>query len=197
MSAARRCRSPCGSRSANCAAGLRGFYVFVACIALGVGAIAGVNSVSRALTDGIAVEGRDHPRRRRRLLAHPPRGRAGGARLPAQRRARVGTVATMRAMVRRPDERRPGAGRAEGGGRHLSAWRNAGRRTASGDGAGAAGARRDGVYGALAAPELLDRLGVAGRRHASGSGTATLPDPRRHPHASRTGSRAASASGRA
>ncbi|WP_414832548.1 ABC transporter permease [Afifella sp. YEN Y35] len=38
--------------------GLAGFYVFLACIALGVAAIAGVNSVSRALTEGIAHEGR-------------------------------------------------------------------------------------------------------------------------------------------
>ena len=38
--------------------GLSGFYVFIACIALGVAAIAGVNSVSRALTEGISDEGR-------------------------------------------------------------------------------------------------------------------------------------------
>ncbi len=37
--------------------GLRGFYVFIACIALGVAAIAGVLSVSRALTDGISTQG--------------------------------------------------------------------------------------------------------------------------------------------
>lgn len=38
--------------------GLRGFGIFLACIALGVAAIAGVSSVSRALTDGLAREGR-------------------------------------------------------------------------------------------------------------------------------------------
>ncbi len=37
--------------------GLKGFYVFIACIALGVAAIAGVSSFSRALTEGIASEG--------------------------------------------------------------------------------------------------------------------------------------------
>lgn len=37
--------------------GLRGFYIFIACIALGVAAIAGVSSVSRALTEGISAEG--------------------------------------------------------------------------------------------------------------------------------------------
>ena len=39
-------------------AGLRGFAVFVACIALGVAAIAGVNSVARSLVSGIATQGR-------------------------------------------------------------------------------------------------------------------------------------------
>ncbi|HEY5609163.1 MAG TPA: ABC transporter permease, partial [Alphaproteobacteria bacterium] len=37
--------------------GLRGFYVFVGCIALGVMAIAGVGSFARSLTDGLAREG--------------------------------------------------------------------------------------------------------------------------------------------
>lgn len=38
--------------------GLRGFYVFIACIALGVLAIAGVGSVAASLTDGLVREGR-------------------------------------------------------------------------------------------------------------------------------------------
>ena len=38
--------------------GLRGFYVFITCIALGVMAIAGVGSVAASLADGIAREGR-------------------------------------------------------------------------------------------------------------------------------------------
>ncbi|MBV8565074.1 MAG: FtsX-like permease family protein [Methylobacteriaceae bacterium] len=38
--------------------GLRGFGVFLACIALGVAAIAGVGSVARGLSDGLAREGR-------------------------------------------------------------------------------------------------------------------------------------------
>jgi putative ABC transport system permease protein len=38
--------------------GLRGFYVFIACIALGVFAIAGVGSVAASLSDGLAHEGR-------------------------------------------------------------------------------------------------------------------------------------------
>ncbi len=38
--------------------GLRGFYVFIACIALGVTAIAGVGSVAASLSQGLAREGR-------------------------------------------------------------------------------------------------------------------------------------------
>ena len=38
--------------------GLRGFYVFIACIALGVMAIAGIGSVAAGLADGLAREGR-------------------------------------------------------------------------------------------------------------------------------------------
>ncbi|MBL4727035.1 MAG: ABC transporter permease, partial [Rhizobiaceae bacterium] len=37
--------------------GLRGFYVFLACIALGVAAISGVNSVARSITHSISAEG--------------------------------------------------------------------------------------------------------------------------------------------
>src|SRR5207245_11141763 len=38
--------------------GLRGFYVFITCIALGVMAIAGVGSVAASLSNGLAREGR-------------------------------------------------------------------------------------------------------------------------------------------
>lgn len=38
--------------------GVAGFGIFLACIALGVGAITGVGSVSRSLTDGLAKQGR-------------------------------------------------------------------------------------------------------------------------------------------
>ncbi|MFP3545187.1 ABC transporter permease [Rhizobium sp. SIMBA_035] len=39
--------------------GLRGFYIFLACIALGTGAIAAVNSVSTSITDTIASQGQE------------------------------------------------------------------------------------------------------------------------------------------
>src|SRR5215218_5068730 len=38
--------------------GLKGFGIFLACIALGVAAIAGVSSISRSLTEGLTREGR-------------------------------------------------------------------------------------------------------------------------------------------
>ncbi|GAA3092416.1 ABC transporter permease [Rhizobium viscosum] len=39
--------------------GLRGFYIFLACIALGTAAIAAVNSVSQSITDTIALQGQE------------------------------------------------------------------------------------------------------------------------------------------
>jgi putative ABC transport system permease protein len=38
--------------------GIRGFYVFIACVAIGVMAIAGVGSIAQGLTEGLAREGR-------------------------------------------------------------------------------------------------------------------------------------------
>src|SRR6202035_280421 len=73
--------------------GLRGFYVFIACIALGVLAIAGVGSVAASLSDGLAREGRT-------LLG-------GGVSLVLfQRGAKPGEVAvaaTLRGMARSPN----------------------------------------------------------------------------------------------
>ena len=37
--------------------GLRGFYIFLACIALGTAAIAGVNSLSQSISETIASQG--------------------------------------------------------------------------------------------------------------------------------------------
>ena len=42
----------------NLRSGLRGFGIFLGCIALGVAAIAGVGSVARSLSDGLASQGR-------------------------------------------------------------------------------------------------------------------------------------------
>lgn len=83
--------------------GLRGFYVFVACIALGVAAIAAVGSVSRSLLNGISEEGQAilggdvsfslvH-----RQVDDRERGFLGSL-------GRVSEVATLRAMARSDDD---------------------------------------------------------------------------------------------
>jgi len=85
-------------------AGLRGFYVFIACIALGVLAIAAVGSLSASLERGIAREGRtilggDLSF----LLSHREVSAAERAFLEQQ--GQVSVAATMRAMARTNDER--------------------------------------------------------------------------------------------
>jgi len=84
--------------------GLRGFYVFIACIALGVTAIAAVGSFASGLTEGLAREGgvilggdvafvliqREASTAERAFLAS---------------RGALSTVATMRAMARTTDGR--------------------------------------------------------------------------------------------
>ena len=84
--------------------GLRGFYVFIACIALGVMAIAGVNAVAAGLSEGLAREGRvilggD--------LSFSLSLREAG---PEERafiedHGRMSLAATLRAMARTPDGR--------------------------------------------------------------------------------------------
>ena len=86
----------------NLRSGLRGFGVFLACIALGVAAIAGVGSVARSLGDGLAAQGRvilggD-------LSASLLQREATDAEKAALARfGRMTSVATMRAMVRVDD----------------------------------------------------------------------------------------------
>jgi putative ABC transport system permease protein len=135
--------------------GLRGFYVFLACIALGVAAIAGVNSVSRALTQGIAAEGRvilggDIAFR----LVHREASEAERAFLADA--GKVGSLATMRAMARRTDGTEQTLVELKA---VDNAYPHAGELILEdGTAIAAALAGRDGVYGALAVPELLDRL---------------------------------------
>ena len=85
--------------------GLHGFRIFVACIALGVMAIAGVGSFSRSLTDGIEREGRvilggDLSF----LLIH--READAVERRFLEGRGQVSAGATMRAMASTADGRR-------------------------------------------------------------------------------------------
>jgi putative ABC transport system permease protein len=84
--------------------GLRGFGVFLACIALGVTAIAGVGSFARSLADGLAREGRvilggDVAF----SLIH--REASAPERAFLDQRGRVSVAATLRAMARTADGR--------------------------------------------------------------------------------------------
>src|SRR6476646_7114941 len=79
--------------------GLRGFAVFIACIALGVAAIAGVGSFARSLGDGLAREGRvilggDI------AFALSQREVTPAERAFLERQGKVSLAATLRAMAR-------------------------------------------------------------------------------------------------
>jgi putative ABC transport system permease protein len=137
--------------------GLRGFGVFIACIALGVMAIAGIGSVAASLVAGLGREGRlilggDLSFNLVQREAHADER----AFLDAQ--GRVSTVATLRTMARTRD------------------GRSALVELKSVDGAyplygavkldpqmplAAALAQRDGQFGAAADPALLARLGLS------------------------------------
>ncbi|WP_075291698.1 ABC transporter permease [Pararhizobium arenae] len=82
--------------------GLRGFYIFLACIALGTAAIAGVNSLSQSITNSIASQGRD-------LLAGDIRFELNNREANTDERAfidslgEVSASAGLRSMARLPD----------------------------------------------------------------------------------------------
>ena len=82
--------------------GLRGFYVFIACVALGVAVITGVGALADALRasferQGEALLGGDV------TLSRPHRPAEGEDRAWLWKQGRVSETATMRAMARRPD----------------------------------------------------------------------------------------------
>lgn len=82
--------------------GLAGFYIFLACIALGTGAIAAVNSVSRAITGAIASQGQE-------ILAGDIRFELNNREATDQERAfltslgKVSVSTSLRSMARKPD----------------------------------------------------------------------------------------------
>nr|WP_090961878.1 ABC transporter permease [Aureimonas phyllosphaerae] len=138
--------------------GLRGFVIFLACLTLGVASIAAVNSVSEMMTTGIQREGRT-------ILGGDMRFGLNQRQASPEERAWIagyGTVTeigSLRSMVRLPD----------GSNQTLSEVKAV-------DGLyplyGAIGsepaiplpdllAGRNGRFGALAAPEFFDRLGIA------------------------------------
>ena len=138
-------------------AGLSGFAVFLACIALGVMAIAGVASISRSLSDGLGREGR-------RILGGDlafnliNREATDAEKQALAREGRLDVVASLRAMAVAP-----------GGDAALVELKAVDPATypAAGDLATDPPGRladllaeRDGVPGALADPALLTRLDV-------------------------------------
>jgi putative ABC transport system permease protein len=82
--------------------GLKGFYIFLACIALGTAAIAAVNSVSQSITDTISSQGQE-------ILAGDVRFELNNRIATPQEMAflqGLGTVSTstgLRSMARKPD----------------------------------------------------------------------------------------------
>ncbi len=82
--------------------GLRGFYVFIACVALGVAVITGVGALADALRasferQGEALLGGDV------TLSRPHKSAEGSERTWLWKQGQVSETASMRAMARRPD----------------------------------------------------------------------------------------------
>ncbi|MEA2878433.1 MAG: putative transport system permease protein, partial [Hyphomicrobiales bacterium] len=151
--------------------GLRGFAVFIACIALGVAAIAGVGLFARSLGDGLAREGRV-------ILGGDvsfslmARETNAAERKFLEENGRLSVAATMRAMVRAADGQ---TGLVE-----IKAVDNAYPLFGTvvlepaGD-VSAALAESDGAFGAAVDPALLVRLGIErGARVTVGSATIAL-----------------------
>ena len=151
--------------------GLRGFAVFISCIALGVGAIAAVGSFSRSLADGLAHQGREI------LGGDVAFTLIQRAATPSERtfmasRGALSAVATMRALVR-GSEGRPALVELKAVDRAYPLYG-----AVVTEPAGSLSdllASRDGAFGAVADPALLTRLGIApGARLTLGEAPITI-----------------------
>ena len=138
--------------------GLRGFYIFLACIALGTAAIAGVNSVSSAITAAIASQGQS-------LLAGDVRFEFNNRFATPeelkhfQSLGDVSLSSGLRSMARLPDGSDQTLVEAKGvdGAYPLYGNLETDPQQPSAD----LLAREGETYGAIVAPLLLDRLGIA------------------------------------
>ncbi|WP_457581666.1 ABC transporter permease [Ensifer canadensis] len=138
--------------------GLKGFYIFLACIALGTAAIAGVNSLSQSITATIASQGRE-------LLAGDIRFELNNRVATTEERAfldglgPVSVSAGLRSMARLPD----GSNQALVELKAVdAAYPLYGKLESQPDQPlGGLLARQGDVFGAMAAPLLLDRLGIS------------------------------------
>jgi len=154
--------------------GLKGFYIFIACIALGVAAIAGVTSVSRALTEGISREGQailggDLDFSLIHRQADPDRiDFLNGL-------GTVSRVATLRAMSRKADSSDQALVELKAVDEAYPLYGSFD--LASGGPLTDALAKQDGIWGAVADPELLARLDVSvGDTLALGRTTVRVAD---------------------
>lgn len=138
--------------------GLKGFYIFLACIALGTAAIAGVNSLSQSITATIASQGRE-------LLAGDIRFELNNRVATVEERAfldglgPVSVSSGLRSMARLPD----GSNQALVELKAVdAAYPLYGKLESQPDQPlGSLLARQGGGFGAVAAPLLLDRLGIS------------------------------------
>ncbi|TMJ03030.1 MAG: FtsX-like permease family protein [Alphaproteobacteria bacterium] len=137
--------------------GLRGFAVFIACIALGVAAIAGVGSFARSLGDGLAREGRV-------ILGGDvsfslmAREASAPERTFLEDNGRLSVAATMRAMARAPDGQTALVEIKAVDGAYPLFGSVA---LEPADDLAAALEEKDGAFGAAVDPALLARLGIA------------------------------------
>ncbi len=137
--------------------GLSGFYVFLACIALGTAAIGGVNAVSDAITQGIQAEGRT-------ILGGDVRFELIHRTTTAEEQATleqfgdVAHSATTRSMARLADQSDQALVELKAVDDLYPLYGDFVTEPALGiDALG----RVDGVWGAVAQPILFDRLGIA------------------------------------
>ncbi|ARQ12046.1 ABC transporter permease FtsX-like protein [Rhizobium etli] len=138
--------------------GIRGFYIFLACIALGTGAIAAVNSVSQSITDTIASQGQE-------LLAGDVRFELNNRETTPQEMRfleSLGTVSVstgLRSMARKPDGSDQALVEVKAVDDAYPLYGSFAAEPAYP--LAALLSAQSGTYGAVAAPLLLDRLGLA------------------------------------
>ncbi len=138
--------------------GLSGFYIFLACIALGTAAIAGVNSVSQSITGAITEEGQAILGADIRFeLQNRPANEDELAFLNAQ--GTMTQTTGLRSMTRLPDGSDQTLVEAKAVDSRYPLY---GELVVSPPlGFDALFGEKDGIFGAAVAPLLLDRLGVA------------------------------------
>ncbi len=138
--------------------GLKGFYIFLACIALGTGAIAAVNSVSSSIVEAIATQGQS-------LLAGDVRFELNNREITDEERQFLEAAGTLS----RSTELRSMARMVDGSDQSLVEVKGADERyplygsvvTEPQAPLSQLFSRDGDVFGAVAAPLLLDRLGLS------------------------------------